>query len=124
MKHYFFTIAVIIILIGCSDVVEVEDISGQRVELLAPADSITTIDTTLVFRWSNLTSADSYRIQIAQPNFENAVQVVIDSVITDSASTSPSINTTLSPNEYQWRVKAMNSAYETGYHTRSFTINE
>lgn len=96
----------------------VEDISEYPVQVLAPTDGAQVPAGTVNFSWSQVDEADSYLIQIATPNFENASQIVLDSLVTQN-----SVMTNLEANSYQWRVKALNSEYETEFSTVSFTVN-
>lgn len=97
------------------------DISSEQVVLLAPADTtvFSTTDT-INFSWENIVGAEQYSVQIATPNFDNALEIIKDDTITN---TSYSVSN-LSANSYEWRVKAINPDYETGYATLGFTVNE
>lgn len=97
------------------------DISDATVELLAPGNAVTfTSDDTINFSWELITGADNYIIQIARPSFQNATEILeneMTSVPTFSISN-------LAVAAYEWRVKALNSSYETNYTTQSFTVEE
>lgn len=104
---------------GCSDIVNVGDISDGTVTILAPADDAILGTMDVSFSWQEVEEAEQYRVQVATPGFTEALQIVTDSTLTGNGLTR-----TLEPGQYEWRVKALNSAYETGYTTSRFTIEE
>lgn len=106
-----------IVIFGCDDIVELDDISKDTVMLVAPYKNAVLQTTTLNFSWESIADADNYQIQIATPNFENPLQIVVDSTITTH-----NLSIDLESNTYEWRVKAKNSGYETLYTQQAFTI--
>lgn len=119
MKKYIYIICFVASTISCSDIVEVPDISNSSVTLVAPANNATLDITTLSLSWDTVEDAESYQIQIARPDFENILQLEIDSTHTQN-----SISVQLeASNSYQWRVRAKNSDYATPYTTYSFTLD-
>lgn len=104
---------------GCSEIVQLTDISNETVILLAPTNGASLNITTLGFNWEPIEDAENYQIQIATPNFENALQIVVDSTLTGNNFTA-----TLGYRTYEWRVKAKNSGYQTNYTKQNFTIEE
>ena len=101
----------------CSEIVRVQDISEDFVNILAPTNNAILNTTDVSFNWENVEEAEEYNIQIASPNFSEAIQIVVDTTLTSS-----SLSKTLFIGNFQWRVKALNSSYETNYTTNSFTI--
>jgi hypothetical protein len=95
----------------------VPDISKKEVTLIAPATNSALFSTGVSFSWENLKDADKYRLQIAKPNFTNPVEIVLDTLISKNTYTRQ-----LNIGKYEWRVKAVNSGYETAYKTNSFEI--
>lgn len=123
-----FKLAALVAMMGCSfsceDILEVPDISGETVQLLAPSDSTVVVQSNVNFSWNEVYEATQYHIQVAAPNFENAAQIVVDSVIVvDSTFASPRITKSLVDSDYEWRIKAMNSGFETGFSVNSFTVD-
>lgn len=110
-------ILVVIGIFGCDDIVELEDISRDAVTLIAPYNNAVLHTATLNFTWEPVVDAENYQIQIAAPNFENPLQIVVDSTITTH-----NLLIDLESNSYEWRVKAKNSGYETLYTQQAFTI--
>jgi len=113
---YLFTV---LSLIACDDIVNVEDISNDVVNILAPTNNALVNDTTLLFSWEALADAETYQIQIVTPTFNEAVQILQDTIVTTT-----SLLTNLEANSYEWRIKAENANYQTGYTTQSFTLEE
>ncbi len=109
--------------IACEDILEVPDISGEEVGLLAPTENAVVAPGEINFNWTTVTEAEAYRVQIAADGFEAATQIVLDSlVIVDSTFIGARVNQTLLEGSYEWRVKAQNSDYETPYSTATFSV--
>lgn len=102
---------------SCEEILLVDDISDKEVTLTAPVDNAALSSTGVAFSWDNVVNADKYQLQIATPNFETPLQIVLDTLVSKKSFT-----TQLNIGQYQWRVRAVNSGYETSYTTRSFTI--
>jgi hypothetical protein len=117
MKKKFLLLLAVGMLLSC-EAIFVENISNAKVSILAPTEG-TTISTGIInFNWNAVDAADLYQIQIATPNFSNASQIVVDTTVT---KTSFSKNMTIG--NYQWRVKALNSDYQTRFTITSFEVN-
>lgn len=113
----------ILCLTSCEDILEVPDISNEQVGLLAPSQGSTVTDSTVHFNWDSVMGTDAYLVQIANPSFENANQFVLDTlVVVDSTFVGSRITKTLSNGDYEWRVKAQNSAFDTEFSTSGFTV--
>lgn len=109
---------------SCEDLLEVPDISEESVELLAPSDSTTVVQTNVNFTWNEVYEATQYHVQVAAPSFENAAQIVVDTlIIIDSAYAGPNLNRSLVDSDYEWRVKAQNSGYDTDFTTHKFSVD-
>ncbi|NAY93511.1 hypothetical protein GTQ34_16510, partial [Muricauda sp. JGD-17] len=117
--------SVLSICFACEDILEVPDITDQTVLILAPKEGSTIDINEVGFNWEALADATSYRIQIATPNFENALQFVMDSVVPVDTlgNVATRINVELTNGNYTWRIKALNSDYETSYSSSSFQVN-
>ena len=107
-----------VFLLSKCEAIFVEDISNETIVLLAPSDNVQIDSMNVQFNWQSLKAATKYEIQIATPTFENATQIVLDSI-----SDNTIISKNLAIGVYQWRVKGLNSEYSTSYSTQSFTIN-
>ena len=119
MKKYIYSIFIALTFVSCSEIIEVPDISDGTVSLIAPVDNATVDIATLTLSWEVVEDAESYQVQIARPDFENILQLVKDSTLTQN---SISVNLEASTS-YQWRVRAKNSDYATPYTTYSLTLN-
>ena len=111
--------SLLLLFISCDDILEVPDISDQQVILLAPAEGTSVRGNTTTFSWQAVTDAEEYVLQVATPDFNNASQIVIDSTLAGTSFTGE-----LLPNSYEWRLKAVNSGFETAYAFRNFTVEE
>ncbi|UOB17893.1 hypothetical protein [Abyssalbus ytuae] len=109
----------LIVATGCDDIIEVTDISGKTVTLIAPAQGATVQTNLITFTWEKVDDATQYTLQVAKPDFETAAQVVVDSTMSTTA-----FSQELLPGNYEWRVKALNSGYETNYYSNNFIVAE
>ncbi|MBC9794704.1 hypothetical protein [Sinomicrobium weinanense] len=112
---------------GCDDIAEVPDISDKEVVLIAPTDEATVKGNAVTFTWQPVEDAESYILQVATPDFPNASQVVIDHTIERDTSDNvlaTSYSKEMLPRAYEWRVKAVNSGYETPFSTNAFILTE
>jgi len=104
---------------SCEEIINEEDITDNVVELLAPANNVTMATSDVNFNWQTVYGATGYRLQVATPAFSNATQILLDTTIT-----SANFSQVLSENKYEWRVRALNLGYETGYTTNAFEVVE
>jgi len=111
------------LLFSCEDIVSVPDISEDILMIIAPTDGAILQESTITFSWEEIEFAEEYQVQIATPSFEQANQVVLDTIISDSIQGIRNITTTLNPETYEWRVRALNSNFQTAYSTQSFALD-
>jgi hypothetical protein len=117
-NHYkFFFLLFFLTFFSCEGVLLETDISDQEVVLVAPYNKAQFFSTSVTFSWENVTDATKYRLQIAKPNFENPLQIVLDTIVTNNSFTQQ-----LPVADYEWRVTAINSAYKTPFTSRFFTV--
>jgi hypothetical protein len=109
----------VITLFSCEEVFYEADISKDMVEITAPTDNVEVTAGSIKLNWKAIDGANTYKIQIATPSFDNATQIVLDSTTTEITITKD-----LAEQDYQWRVKAQNSAYETAYTTYNLKVKE
>lgn len=119
MKRNCFIALVLSVLIfaACDDFFE-KDIESSEVTLNSPADSVRTEVSSITFWWEPVNGATSYQLQVASPNFAAIVKPVLDTTVGANK-----FIFTLVPGKYEWRVRALNSAYATGYFFSSFQID-
>ena len=110
-------IVLLVLTISCEDIIGVEDISQKTVTALAPTNNSVLSNANVTFSWESLKDAEHYRLQISTPTFGEATQIVVDSLVS-----STSFLKELTPNAYQWRVRAENSGYTTAFSTQSFLV--
>lgn len=116
MKKVLISLIVFQFLTAC-DAVFVENISDKKVVLVSPSDSVEVQAGFVNFHWNSIEDATDYRLQIAMPSFVDPSQIVLDTAIVDI-----SFKDSLTIGDYQWRVKAVNSDYQTNYTTRTLII--
>nr|WP_320120048.1 hypothetical protein [uncultured Marinifilum sp.] len=118
-KQYLLSLSLLcLVLFACSDFTE-EDLENDTLDLLGPADGTSTEIQTLTFWWDAVKGADKYRLQIAEPNFDEIVRLELDTLISTKQ-----FEHTLFPGDFEWRVRAENSAYTTDYFSRLLNILE
>jgi hypothetical protein len=105
------------ILFSCEEILLEKDISNKEVVILAPMENAQFFSTGVTFSWEKLEDATQYHLQIAKPNFSSPLQIVVDTIIASNSFTYQ-----LNVGEYEWRIKGVNSAYETPYKSRFFAI--
>jgi hypothetical protein len=114
---YIIHLFIAFLLLSCDDIIDFVDITNESVTVLAPTDGAALTDE-VTFSWDTIKGATDYRLQIATPNFENTVSIALDSTVTVTTFTQA-----LDSGTYQWRVRAQNANYQTGYNTQSFTVD-
>ncbi|TVZ52266.1 hypothetical protein [Dokdonia sp. Hel_I_53] len=112
----------ILTLISCEDIVSVEDISENQILTLAPSQNAEVTEGNITFTWSQVPFVTTYEFQIATPSFTNALEISETDVVSDTMSTTMTVDKTLTPRNYEWRVKGLNSSYETAYTTNILVV--
>ncbi|WP_420553535.1 hypothetical protein [Tenacibaculum aiptasiae] len=111
------SLALLVFAFFACEAILLEDISDSVVEIVAPTDKVQVEEGAVNFIWESIADASSYQLQIAKPTFAQASQIVLDTIITKNSFTH-----TLKIGMYEWRVKAKNSEYETGYTTQGMEV--
>ncbi|MBD3639224.1 MAG: hypothetical protein HUJ25_17845 [Crocinitomicaceae bacterium] len=119
MENYYFSIIdkikisllflTSLIVTACSDIIE-EDISNETVQVIIPQSNATLTTNNVHFKWEKLKGADSYRLRVVEPSFSS-----INTYILDSSVANTEFYYVLDPGDYEFMIRAENSAYETGY---------
>ena len=94
-----------VVFFSCDDVLE-EDISDEKITIIAPTEGSIFEGNTVQFNWEEIEDADEYNIQIRNEN---------NILVLDSAVVSNIFNYELESEAYQWQVRGQNFAYETDY---------
>ncbi|MCW8311101.1 hypothetical protein K7A41_07695 [Sphingobacterium sp. InxBP1] len=103
--------------VACSEFIEYP-LEKKSVNLIAPADSISTVDSVVSFHWEKHEDADKYRLQVATPDFD-----AIKKIIVDTTTTADHLNLTISPGTYHWRVRPENTGSVGLFSSRQLTIS-
>ncbi len=114
-------IALIIVIstLSCEEIINEQNITNDAIHLVAPTENVLLkTNEKIIFNWEALNGATTYKLQIATPNFSNATQLLTDTLVqrTDFSKESLPISA------YEWRVKGMNSAFETVFTTNGFIV--
>ena len=117
MKKNFYTLLSLLCCFSCDDIIEVTDISKEELKVLAPSDQSILTDAAVAFTWETMEEAERYHLQIATPNFQQAAQIVADTLVTKTTFAKA-----LQSGNYQWRIRAENSGYSTAYAIQSFQV--
>ncbi len=119
LKHkYIYGLAMLFFFgLGCKEILTVEDISEETPVLLAPLNGTEVAPGAVFFSWQKLRDASQYHLQLATPNFENASQVLLDTLLESTF-----FSKELAKNSYEWRLQALNSDFETQYVKQPFVV--
>lgn len=119
MNKYILAIAflcLLSLLYACEDII-VPNIDDERVSLLVPPDSLATAESEVTFSWEEVEGADDYHLQLVRPSFQNILDFVLDTLVADTRYTAA-----LPVGDFEWRVRAENSASTTNYSKRRLSI--
>lgn len=119
MKKQLFLLVVTgcVLINSCTEVLFEPDIAQEKIEIVAPGADAQLTDFDVSFFWENNPNVTSYRLQVATPNFTTPQKVVLDTLLTTHG-----FDFVLPENDYQWRIRAENSAYQGAYATQFFSV--
>lgn len=111
-KYYFNTITKFSLILLTITVLSscVKDITQEELTLILPTNGQTYTTNQVHFKWKEVENAKGYRIEIVKPSFESIQEFVLDSVVEGTQ-----FYQVLSPGQYEFQIRAENSAYETAY---------
>lgn len=115
--HKYFSFFIILSFFSCEEILLVPDITKDEVTLVSPGNNTVLSSSGVTLSWNSIENADKYELQIATPTFDAPQQLVLDTLVSKNSFTQQ-----LNIGKYEWRVKAVNSGYETPYTKRSFEI--
>lgn len=118
LMKFFAAFYAILFIAGCSRDFIVKNIKNKTVSIVAPADGLSTPNNNILFWWDEVDGAEKYNLQIVKPDFNAVSQLLLDTNVTGSK-----FNFILTPGNYQWRIKAINSGGSTVYTTRSLKVD-
>ena len=113
----FLSLSIPLMFYSCEEILMEEDLSGSKVELLAPAEGTTVPTSNVTFNWTMVEGASAYQLQIATPNFDAPQQVVVDKIVEENSTSEE-----LQEGSYEWRVRALNSGFATIFTSAEFTV--
>jgi hypothetical protein len=113
----YFLLLFILVNISCEEILFEVDISNSSVVLISPSDNAELPFNSIFLDWEKVEDATEYEVQIATPNFDEVQQLLLSA--TDSIT---AYEVQLNVGDYEWRVKAKNSSYETQFKTYSFKV--
>lgn len=103
-------------LASCDELV-IPNIEDDEVELTAPPDNHIAGAQAFTFWWEELDDADEYRFRIASPSFDSIVEIIVDTLTTETK-----LSRTLFEGEYEWMVNGRNSEFESLGSKRKLTV--
>ena len=117
LLNKFFISLLFLTFISCEEIIMEKDISKSEVVLVSPTNNAQFYSTGVTFTWDTVAGATEYQLQIATPNFANPLQIVLDTTIKENSFTQQ-----LLIGNYEWRVRAKNSAYNSNYSSRLVSV--
>lgn len=112
-------LSLLLVFCSCEEILLEEDISTSTVELLTPGENAVIESSTISFRWSEVEAATEYQLQIATPGFAAPQQFITDISIEENFYSGE-----LPEGDYEWRVRALNSNYNTAFSTAAFSVKD
>jgi len=121
MRRLIFIFLCMFVAVSCEEIINEPNISNDTVVALAPINIPSLKEKEQInFNWQPVAGSNSYELQIATPNFSQAAQIQLDTLIENVSFSIDSLKL----GNYEWRVRALNSAFETAYTTNGFTVKE
>jgi len=105
-------------IVACTKDFVVKNIKDATITILAPANNTKTPLNAVTFWWELVDGAEKYNIQIVKPNFTAIQTLVADTNIVGNKYTR-----SLTPGNYQWRIKAINAGGSSAYLVYNLTID-
>lgn len=119
MKPFIFNTLILLLCSGCEEILFEDDITDKTIVLIAPSEGANVTTTSPSFSWQGLEQTEHYRLQIAQPTFEMAAQLLEDTLVTGTMFTAQ-----LPKGPYAWRVRGENGATFSPFSTATFRITD
>ena len=107
MKYLLKAVLIALMFCACEDFF-VADISNEVLTVNSPSDTFQTTNNNIMFWWNMVKGADSYHLQIVQPDFSHVERFLIDTSVSTDRYTA-----FLQPGLYHWRMRAINQEYQT-----------
>lgn len=116
-KYIIFISITLSFLASCNEVFE-EDITDNQIILLSPEHLDTNTFESQNFWWDEDEDIQKYRLQVVTPSFSNPSKLMVDTLVSAT-----SINYSLTPETYEWRVRGENGDVYTSYSSRSVIVD-
>lgn len=100
---------IVILITACNDIIE-RDISGDTVSVIIPAEHDTLTSNNVHFKWNELKGARFYKLEIVSPSFSDIQNFILDSNIVKTE-----FYQILNPGNYEFRIRAENTAHQSLY---------
>ncbi|QQX76511.1 MULTISPECIES: hypothetical protein [Aequorivita] len=104
------------------EVISSTDLTNQAVILNSPSDNVYTNESSIIFSWSSVPSADSYTFELLRKSSSGTVTVDLQEGLFTTTVTLDE-NVLDRDSEYIWRVKAVNETSQTIFFSRTFFID-
>ena len=96
-----------------------KDVTLEKTVLLSPPNGFSDSLLSKTFWWEEIEGVDEYQLQVVSPTFDSTIVLSLDTIVADVIYT-----TTLSPGNYEWRVRPVNDSYKGIWVKRTFTIED
>ncbi|WMJ72541.1 hypothetical protein RCC89_05110 [Cytophagaceae bacterium ABcell3] len=93
-------------------------IEGEKVSLISPVENNIYNTGSITFWWEVVEGARNYRVQIVEGTFNNALNLIVDTLISKDK-----IFLNLSSGTYEWRVRGENGSFMTDFTSRKLVID-
>ena len=118
MKNSFWILCcwgLLLLVSSCKSVIE-QDLSDKKIVVNAPLVG-SYADYSQTFWWEKMDGATSYQMQIVSTDFESIQKLILDTTVKTTQ-----FKYTLSPGQYEWRVRGVNGSYNSQYNGAKITI--
>lgn len=124
MKKIFIVMIAVVGMVACDDIFE-KELTDEVVHIVGPTDGVTIPAGEVMFSWSAVNGASAYHFRLVGGRFNHSARPILDTVMyNDSTGVRRNLKKQLSGGEYQWSIKAMNSAYETAASISTLYVQE
>lgn len=98
--------------------VQIIDISTETIQIVTPQNNASLYGQEVSFRWDQIEDAVEYEFQLYTPTIANPIEVIEDQILADRT-----LNLTLDPGDFEWRVRASNNDSKTDWTVGKFTLD-
>lgn len=117
MNRQLFPILLPLLFFTACDDIFVEDISKDKVNIIAPKNDVILENENTTLVWDVLDGADEYHVIVVSPSFSDIRAYICDSITDDYK-----MKLSLHNGAYEWSVQACNSAYVSLKNYETFQI--